>query len=167
REEGREEAGIAELEPQVEAALSEAQNGDGSRATSLLEQLLAIPVSTGFPFNEPSDLESIKALRAKGVRRFEKSWTDDELLDKLHGAWLGRCSGCALGKPVESFLDAHNGLASWERQKKYLTAISPDEWPLKDYIPSRSPAEKETGGTWSGGSSRENIRCMESDDDIR
>ena len=112
REEGREEAAIAELEPQIEAALSEAQNGDDSRAASLLEQLLAIPVSTQFPFNEPSDLESIKALRATGVRRFAKSWSDDELLDKLHGAWLGRCSGCALGKPIEGFMDDHNGLAS-------------------------------------------------------
>ena len=167
REEGREEAAIAELEPQIEAALSEAQNGDDSRAASLLEQLLSIPVSTQFPFNEPSDLESIKALRANGVRRFEKSWSDDELLDKLHGAWLGRTSGCALGKPIEGFMDEHNGLASWERQKKYLTAISPDEWPLKDYIPAHSPAESETGGTWCGGSQRENICYMESDDDIR
>jgi ADP-ribosylglycohydrolase len=167
REEGREEAAIAKLEPQIETALGEAKHGDDSRAASLLEQLLAIPVSTHFPFNEPDDLESIKWLRADGVRHFNKSWSDDELLDKLHGAWLGRCSGCALGKPIEGFMGEHNGLKSWERQKKYLTAISPDEWPLKDYIPADSPAREEAGGIWCDASQRENISYMESDDDIR
>ena len=42
REEGREENGIAALEPQIETALQEAKYGDDSRAASLLEQLLQI-----------------------------------------------------------------------------------------------------------------------------
>jgi ADP-ribosylglycohydrolase len=28
---------------------------------------------------------------------------DDELLERVHGAWLGPCAGCALGKPVENW----------------------------------------------------------------
>jgi len=83
------------------------------------------------------------------------------------GAWLGRCAGCALGKPVEAFMGEHNGLSSKERLKKYLTAISPDEWPIKDYIAEHSPAEGETGRTWCPLSTREAIAFMESDDDIR
>jgi hypothetical protein len=75
REEGREEAAIAELEPQIEAALSEAQNGDDSRAASLLEQLLAIPVSTQFPLTSQAIWKASKrcvpmvcvALRNRGA----------------------------------------------------------------------------------------------------
>src|SRR4028118_1446825 len=158
REEGRDAAAIDELEPQIETALSEAESGDDTRVASLLEQLLTIPVNADFPFNEPNDLEEIKALRVEGVRRFNKSWSDEELLDKLHGAWLGRASGCALGKPVEGFgfIDEPNGLPSWERQKNYLAAISADEWPLKDYFPAHSPAEAKTGGLWCAASQREN-----------
>ena len=27
-------------------------------------------------------------------------YSDDVLMDRMLGAWLGRCCGCALGKPV-------------------------------------------------------------------
>jgi ADP-ribosylglycohydrolase len=60
-----------------------------------------------------------------------------------------------------------SGMKSWERTKRYLTAISPDEWPIKDYIPGTSPAEGETGRVGSALSTREKISFMESDDDIR
>lgn len=50
---------------------------------------------------EPSDLNGIKALRPKGPRAIEKVFSYAELFDRIHGAWLGRCAGCQLGKPVE------------------------------------------------------------------
>ena len=101
------------------------------------------------------------------MRRFGATWSDEELLDKLHGAWLGRAAGCALGKPVEAFMDARQGLDSWQRQKAYLTAIAPDEWPIRDYFPAQSPAQEKTGALWCPLSTREQIAFMESDDDIR
>lgn len=57
------------------------------------------PMRADYEFNEPSELEKIKALRkpypVKGtVNR-------DTLRDKVHGAWLGRICGCMLGKTVE------------------------------------------------------------------
>lgn len=93
-------------------------------------------------------------------------WPGD-LGDRMLGAWLGRCVGCALGKPVEGFMDRRNGLESWQRQKRYLTAISPEEWPLRDYFPGYSPAAGETGALWCPDSTRDQIAYVETDDDIR
>lgn len=146
---------------------------DETALTAVHAELLALPVRADFPFNEPSDLAAIRALRAAGSRRRPLALDDAALLDKLHGAWLGRCVGCALGKPLESLMACtdlqERGFGnSWERQKKFLTAISPNEWPIRDYVPAHSPAEEETGQLlWGPGSVRETIQFMESDDDIR
>lgn len=51
-----------------------------------------------YKYNEPSDLDSIKELRAhysyntSGIKDIEK---------KINGAWFGRICGCMLGKPIE------------------------------------------------------------------
>ena len=52
----------------------------------------------GYPHNEPSDLEGIRALR-DGFNVSGELPAD--MLEKLRGAWLGRICGCLLGKPVE------------------------------------------------------------------
>ncbi|NJL32418.1 MAG: ADP-ribosylglycohydrolase family protein [Phycisphaerales bacterium] len=93
--------------------------------------------------------------------------SDDQLLDRMYGAWLGRCAGCALGKPVEGFMRPHNGLSSKDRIKTYLQAIDPQEYPLRNYFPKHSPAEDKTGQVHCYASTREDIAYMESDDDIR
>ncbi len=162
-EEGKDRAAVDALRPAWEAA------GDNEDALEAVHaRLLALPVRHDFPYREPSDLAGICALRAPGQRRWPLSLGDAELLDKLHGAWLGRCVGCALGKPPEGLMGEHAGLSSWKRQKRYLTAISPEEWPLRDYFPAHSPAEAETGTLMpTEGSCRETIAFMESDDDIR
>ena len=166
-EEGKDRAAVEALRPAWAAA------GDDEAALAAVHaQLLALPIRADFPFNEPSDLAGIRALRPAGQRRWPLVLDDATLLDKLHGAWLGRCAGCALGKPAEAIMVRTDlnalGLGnSWERQKKYLTAVSPDEWPIRDYFPAHSPAEAETGSLWCKPSMRENIALMESDDDIR
>ena len=163
-EEGKDRSAVDALRPLWTAA------GDDETALAALhEQLLALPVRPDFPFTEPDDLAGIRALRETGPRLPSLVPGNDALLDKLHGAWLGRCAGCALGKPAESlFVDKPGAPASWLRQKRYLTAISPDEWPLRDYFPEHSPAEAETGSLlWGSGSLRERIAFMETDDDIR
>ena len=48
----------------------------------------------------------------------------DTLKDRIEGAWLGRCIGCLLGKPVEGW--------SQEEIEEYLKAT--DSYPLKDYF---------------------------------
>ena len=51
-----------------------------------------------YPYNEPSDLESIKALR----KPYAYTATPPaDMEDRLLGAWIGRICGCMLGKPIE------------------------------------------------------------------
>ena len=53
----------------------------------------------GYAYEEPSDLEGIRALR-KDIPVLAPV-NRDTLEDKLYGAWLGRICGCMLGKTVE------------------------------------------------------------------
>ena len=54
----------------------------------------------GYPYTEPSDLAGIQAL-CKEYPIEKKTLTNEELTDKIKGAWYGRICGCLLGKPVE------------------------------------------------------------------
>ena len=51
-----------------------------------------------YPYNEPSSLEEIKALR-KPYKSGKNNTLSTE--DKIQGAWMGRICGCLLGKTVE------------------------------------------------------------------
>ena len=51
-----------------------------------------------FPYNEPSDLAAIQALRRP---HGYKKKAGAPPADRVHGAWLGRVCGCMLGKTVE------------------------------------------------------------------
>ncbi len=55
----------------------------------------------GYAYVEPSDLESIKALRKPYEYAKREVPTGDALREKIAGAWYGRICGCWLGKPVE------------------------------------------------------------------
>lgn len=161
-EEGKNPADIESVRREYEAA-----GDDTEKLARVFDRYLELPIRADFPFNEPSDLESIHSLRQANRKPLSVNWSDDSLGDKMYGAWLGRCAGCALGKPVEIFMTVHEGIRSYQRTKQYLTAISPDEWPIRDYIPAHSPAEKKIGSTGCPLSTRETISFMESDDDIR
>lgn len=115
---------------------------------------------------EPTELPAIQAL-AHPAPCPVWSGSDADLLDRLHGAWLARCAGCALGKPFEVFMHPHNGLSSRERIRTYLQAVGEREYPIRAYAPPRSPAEEITGQLCSPRSTRARITCMETDDDIR
>lgn len=75
-----------------------------ARARQLLDQAQSLPLREDYPFAEPSGLEEIRALRPSGPRRMTSYLPNEELLDRVHAAWLGRCSGNLLGKPVEGWL---------------------------------------------------------------
>ncbi len=55
----------------------------------------------GYAYTEPSDLESIRALRKPYEYAKREIPSGDVLREKIAGAWYGRICGCWLGKPVE------------------------------------------------------------------
>ena len=162
-EEGREPGAVEKIRVQAEAL----EDSDHERLSALWYDLQEVPQRKDFAFVEPNDLESIRSERADHLPLLPISYGDEELFDRMHGAWLGRSAGCALGKPVECFMGSHNGLSSKERIKTYLTAIAPDEYPIRNYVPEASPASPQTGEVGCPASTREKIAFMETDDDIR
>ena len=94
------------------------------KAGALLDAAQNLRTRRNYPFTEPSDLPAIRTLRPDGPRRFTKRLPDKVLLDRVTGAWLGRCAGCLLGKPVEGVRTPELwGFLELSRQ-----------WPLRDYI---------------------------------
>jgi len=78
-----------------------------------------------FEQSEPSKFE---AIQAESTQVGQLSLPENEgidLYDRIYGAWLARCAGCTLGKPVEGW---HH-----EKIKKYLLAAN--SFPLTTYIP--------------------------------
>ena len=73
---------------------------------------------------EPSLLQLIHAERPDGPRRLPVP-DGDLLADRMFGAWLGRCAGCMLGKPVEG----------WPRENIEKLLQAADAYPLDDYFP--------------------------------
>ncbi|HAU37390.1 MAG TPA: hypothetical protein DCX07_06690, partial [Phycisphaerales bacterium] len=102
-EEGRD---ISALAGTFDALQSDAVPEDEafqSRARELLAASIRAPMRPDYRYVEPSDLEGIRAARPDAPRVLNVSTGDAELRDRLHGALLGRCAGCLLGKPVEGW----------------------------------------------------------------
>ena len=89
---------------ELENLISESSNDKSDyqiRVRAFLEASAALPAVDSFPYHEPSDLHLIFAAlpQEKTPENFELDL--DQLFDRVYGAWLGRCSGCLLGKPIE------------------------------------------------------------------
>ena len=124
REQGHDVAAIERRLQRLLAAGGEAAADTETRLLAVLDELDALPpVVSGYV--EPSTLEEIRALRPDGPRRMATVAADAALLDRIHGAWLGRAAGCALGKPVEGWPK--------ERIDSYLAFAG--ALPLDDFIP--------------------------------
>lgn len=161
-QEGCDVAGFAE---KVEAA-----GNDEAQLMDIYHALMALPIRADFPFEEPSELAEIRALRPEGPRRLADSMDERQWRDKFLGAWLGRSAGCALGKPLEAwhYMGGTGGNPGWKNVQLWFEGA--DAWPIDGYTPGASRAEKEHGlslASASYRSTRENIRFMETDDDIR
>ena len=111
---------LSALQGRNEAALG--GEGDPAEALDLLEATSRL---AGWRFDEPSDIAVI-------VERLPASGQADvipesELRRRLRGAWVGRCAGCILGKPVEGWTRGDIG--------RYLA--SSRALPLRDFIPAQ------------------------------
>ena len=127
-------------------------------ATELIAEIASIPAAGAE--DEPDELDGIRG-----------TWTEppalpdvpspDALLDRIHGAWLGRAVGCLLGKPVEKIPRA--GI------REILETTG--RWPLDRYFTERGlPPDVAARWPWNrasrGTSLEENIDGMPEDDDL-
>ena len=134
------------LRKEVETLVAEKEPW-AARIEEVAAQLTGLPMRPEWPYEEPDELDEIRRLRPAGPRVLSLNLSDGEMLERFHGAWRGRCVGCALGRPVEG------KTRDWIR----TLLIARGEWELNDFF---------RGGDsrlWAPASQRENIRCMEPD----
>ncbi|WP_438494965.1 ADP-ribosylglycohydrolase family protein [Paenibacillus sp. IHBB 3054] len=148
----------------------EAAGNDREQLMAIYEQLMRLPIRPDFPFVEPSELEEIRKKRPEGPRVLHPQHSESVWRDKFYGAWLGRSVGCALGKPLEQweYMAGSFGNPGWKNVQLWFQGA--DAWPITTYVPAQSRAQKEVGLNIANVSPKslcENIRYMESDDDIR
>ena len=133
----------------------------------LYDELMALEPSKEFPYEEPDALEEIRRCRPSG-EAWKMSGEGLEY-DFFYGAWLGRCCGCALGKPLESggFMGYHE-IPGWTLIYEWFRQAG--QYPIRGYVPEKSPAAEAfqiSLAEYGGKSLKETIRFMETDDDIR
>lgn len=97
----------------------------------LWSELFLLEPGSGFRYVEPSDLEEIKA-ESSGLPGRGPELKADRLEDRIYGAWLGRCAGCLLGKPVEG----------WQKEDIEGYLRSENAYPLRNYFPKPSKPDK-------------------------
>jgi ADP-ribosylglycohydrolase len=123
---------------------------------SLYDELSVLKPGPEFPFEEPSDLEGIKKASPKQPSFHAAKRSDEEMKDHFLGAWLGRCAGCTLGKPVEGM--------THDQVEIYLKAAG--AYPLADYVPMIHPyPENAPLLPCSADTTKGNISYMSRDDD--
>lgn len=148
----------------IDALDPEKELWDHHAVDPLYDELMSLEPDADLAAREPSALEEIQKLRPDGPRRLALNLSENELLDRFHGAWTGRAAGCALGKPVEVMgMKRENGaLVGRKRIKAYLQ--NRNDWPLEDYFSQRDAGDGIT--LEYPASMREHIAYMEPDDDI-
>ncbi|MDM8008413.1 MAG: ADP-ribosylglycohydrolase family protein [Phycisphaerae bacterium] len=90
------------------------------------DDLMALKPEPRLAKCEPNDLAGIRRLRPPGPRRIKSPTSTARLRDRLRGAFLGRCAGCLLGKPVED----------WHRDRIFKALKKDHRFPLDYYFES-------------------------------
>jgi ADP-ribosylglycohydrolase len=101
-------------------------------AGKLLDELANLPILEDYGYIEPSDLAGIEATKPPmelAIKIDKTDWNDDELYNKIYGAWLGRCAGCLLGQPVEG----------WHRARIEALLKGTNNYPINRYMSSIVP----------------------------
>lgn len=165
REEGYD---VAALEVPVRQAIAD---GDVAECARLYNKLDKLERRDDWSYEEPSTREAIDATLADSYPLAPFTLSEEQLRDRLLAAWLGRCAGCNLGKPVEG----------WQRAEIRRYLEHGNAYPLTDYIPKLDPMPegyvvwREGLIPWGGGyvvmngswqeTTRGNIHSMARDDD--
>ena len=113
-------------ETTLRSELDEAAAMDSTDALlKLQEDWWSRPSPDGFPYDEPSDWETISSHFPDAESHARFTGTDDELADRILAGWQGRCAGCQLGKPLE-------GPSKPAVIERILKTVG--SWPLADYM---------------------------------
>jgi len=145
-----------ELERKASLIAQEVGPDQLKKARALCDSLADLKPLPDFSYEEPSELDQVRAHRPEGPRTIAVRLTSAKLDDKTLGAWLGRAAGCMLGKPVEG----------WRKEKidDLLEVCGLKE--LDDYFPA--PPKNNRGiefPAWAQGMLRGNITRAWRDDD--
>jgi hypothetical protein len=128
----RQQSGYAvndRLTKQIRAAVSD-ETATSLEIAELYDQLDHTTLRADWDHDEPSALENILPA-APDAPSAAAVPGQDELADRILAAWLGRCAGCNLGKPVEGW--------GWNRAKLRDYLHEAGAFPLDDYLPVLDP----------------------------
>ncbi len=129
---------------------------------AFFEELRPLPMDPTYPYAEPDAFAKItaKAIALDPVKAIPFAF--------FFGALLGRCIGCALGKPLETgpyFWESTKANPGWKNVRRWFEGA--DAYPIRDYVPAHSRAEKDGLYVVCPDSQKDHIKFMETDDDIR
>lgn len=162
-DEGKDIADLLEREKAL-SAQSPYDDAVNEKAKALYHEIDKRPCRSDYPYREPYDYADILSLcRHEDIRLPPLALPKEALLDRIEGAWLARCSGCLLGKPIEG----------WRRERIHGLLKDTDNFPVKKYISSViDPSIREKYQVHDGprhgapcNSWINNVTCMPEDDD--
>ncbi|MBE5768303.1 MAG: ADP-ribosylglycohydrolase family protein [Clostridiales bacterium] len=121
----------------VEAVSKLENNWEKNRiADQIFSLFQKAPMREGYPYQEPDELEAIRAL-CKPIELPQRDIPDDETLrKKMEGAWLGRICGCLLGKPLEGI----------RTDELHALLKKTGNWPMHRYMLSTDLTEENVKG---------------------
>jgi len=153
---------LAQEGRQVEALhtlYAEAESGDEALAEEVLEEFWRLaPEAPQWPdylYTEPTAWDDIVAACPGFPAQPAPLPEQSSLHDRIYGAWLGRCAGCMVGKPVEG---------RSRDEIKHLLDIG-GEYPLQHYFPVIEDTGEIAYRPPSDPCLRQNITCSARDDD--
>ena len=151
RDEGCRDGDLLE---EIETAISKSLSPQ--ECSRLWERIDAVNLLLLDDPKEPSTLRDIQKSKPRSGKSLP-AVKRENLEDRVLGAWLARCAGCTLGKPVEGW--------TREKIKAYLQAAG--AYPLHTYIPAMQPFPDGLA-LWDNytGTTLGNITGMVRDDDI-
>ena len=128
----------------------QACGNDKEKLMAVYEKMQTIPMREDYPYDEPSELAEIKS--ASKVNDLPADKFAPVELTYFHGAWLGRCIGCAWGQPCEGW--AMPDIRTWYKDA--------GKYPVRSFFPATSGEKRKEHF-----STDENICGMGLDDDTR
>lgn len=159
REEGKE---IDGLEAELTALKNQKGDDYSGKLRDLYERVTHAKIRADFPYIEPILWDDIEKERPRlSSPKMKRNLGREELLDRIYGAWLGRCAGCLLGKPVEGMShDQIQAILEWKHNSPLNFYIAQKGGLPPDLVLDPEQEKRYLTGTF------ENVHQMLRDDDI-